>query len=390
MFPSSSLRGRVARWPRAAGRTGRRVAVAVLATIGAAGCDQSASAPAVPSPAVGADPVVDVVTAPVVRGAILQAVSAPGSVVARRESRIGTEVTGRIQRVFVSEGDRVDAGAPLFQIDPTSYEMARRQAEAGLDLARAELKQIGADLARARALRRQDVVAQQELDRLTTALTVAQARERQAEEMVALAGHNQERTLVAAPFAGSVAARLADEGTTALVQPQTIVIVLQETGELEAHAAIPESQLALVQVGDRAVVTVEGLPEPLETAVSAVSDSIDPGTRTYLVKMPVPNPDRRLKAGVFAQVEIRPQAKADVLLVPREAVRTEDGRARLFVVRDGRAQPVPVEIGIVSDAQAEVLRGVEAGEQVLVGEAAREIAPGMRVRVVAAPAEAMS
>jgi len=109
---------------------------------------------------------------------------------------------------------------------------------------------------------------------------VARARLRQAEESVALARHHLERTLVRAPFAGSIAARLADEGTTALVQPQTIVVVLQETAELEAHVSIAESQMALVRVGDAAVVRIEGVAEPLRTAVSSVSDSIDAATRT--------------------------------------------------------------------------------------------------------------
>jgi RND family efflux transporter MFP subunit len=314
----------------------------------------------------------------------VQSVSAPGSVVARRESQIGTEVTGRILHVYVSEGDRVEAGAPLFQIDPEPYGMGLRQAEAGLDLARAERSQIEADLTRARTLRRQAVVAQQDLDRLVTQLAVGQARERQAGEALALARHNVERTTVRAPYAGSIARRLVDEGTTALVQPQTIIVVLQETGELEAQAAIPESQLALVQIGDRALLHVEGIPDPIDTTVSAVNDTIDPATRTYLVKARVPNQERRLKAGVFAHVEISPQAKSDVLLVPAEAIRTEEGRTRLLVVRDHTAVAVLLEVGLVSEQAAEVLRGVVEGDEVIVGEAARTIAPGMRVRVAPA------
>jgi len=135
---------------------------------------------------------------------------------------------------------------------------------------------------------------------------------------------------------------------------------------------------------------VEGIPEPIETAVSAVSDTIDPSTRTYLVKMRVPNQDFRLKAGVFAQVEIYPRGKADALLVPREAIRTEEGRTKVLVVRDGRAAAVPVEIGIASEDSAEVLRGIEVGEEVIVGEAAHTIAPGMPVKVVPRVAEASS
>ena len=370
-------------------RLGRAVALAALL---AAACGQQKVVPGqgAASPAAGhqAEAVVEVQTARVQRGAVAATVLAPGSLVARRESQIGTEVAGRIDAVFVAEGDRVEAGAPLFQIDPASYEMALRAAQAGYDVAVAERRQLESDLHRAQTLRKQDVVSAQDLDRLTTNLAVAQAHERQSEEAVALARHNLARTTVRAPYAGSVARRLADEGTTALVQPQTIVLVLQETGELEAHAQIPESQLALVQTGDRAVLRVEGVPAPIEATVTAVSDSIDAATRTYLVRILVPNADRALKAGVFAPVEIFPRQRGDALLVPVEAVRSEDGRTRVMVVRAGRAEAVPVEIGLGTDTVVEIVRGVAEGDEVVVGDDARTIAPGMRVRAAAAPAPA--
>jgi RND family efflux transporter MFP subunit len=207
---------------------------------------------------------------------------------------------------------------------------------------------------------------------------------------VALARHHLEQTLVVAPFGGSIAQRLVDEGTTALVQPQTIAVVLQETAQLEAEANIPESQLSVVQVGDAALVHIEGLPEPIQTQVSAVSDTIDPQARTYRVQMVVPNPAHALKAGIFARIDILPSAKRDVMLVPRAAVRSEEGANRVLVVRDGRAQSVAVRLGVVSENEAEVLSGLEADSEVIVGTAAREIAPGMAVRVVAAPASPAS
>lgn len=345
---------------------------------------QSSQAPTPPVAAAG----IEVTTAPVVRGEIAQRISAPGTLAALRESRIGTEVRGRLQEVFVSEGDRVEAGDPLFQIDPEPYELALRQAEAGLDLARAERRQGSADLKRARALLGKDVVSRQEVDRMQTALAVAQAHERQAAEAVELAELNLRRTRVRAPYAGEVAERLADEGTTALAQPQTIVVVLQETHQLEARATIPETHMASIGVGDRALIYVEGIPDPFQTTISSVGGVVDRATRTYEVKMEVANPEQRLKAGVFAHVEIEPGPKHGVLLVPRSAIRSEEGRTRVLTVRDGLAVAVPVELGLVSADSAEVLRGLEAGQQVIVGEAAQTIAPGMAVRVLGESGEA--
>jgi RND family efflux transporter MFP subunit len=202
---------------------------------------------------------------------------------------------------------------------------------------------------------------------------------------VALARHRLALTRVHAPYAASVAARLADEGTTALVQPQTVVVVLQESGELEARAAIPESQLLRVRVGDVARVRIEGLAAPIESQVSSVGEAIDPATRTYSVRIGVPNADHAIKPGLFAHVEIVPQARADALLVPRDAVRSEDGRARVFTIQGGVVTALPVTVGAFSEQEAELLEGPAADTPVIVGEAAERVAPGMRVRAVARP-----
>ena len=190
-----------------------------------------------------------------------------------------------------------------------------------------------------------------------------------------------------APYAGFVVARLADEGTTALVQPQTIVLVLQESGELEAQATIPESQLALVRVGDPALIHVEGLPAPIQTEVSAVSDAIDPATRTYPVRMRVPNADRAAQ-GRRLRPKSRscPQSKRDALVVPREA-RAHRGRPRARPDRarrrrDARAVDPRLRSPRTRSRCSHGLRVDDAGDRRRRGR--RTIAPGMRVRVVAA------
>jgi membrane fusion protein, multidrug efflux system len=362
----------------------RGVRLLIATLLLALACSPRGAPEAVAAAGAGPEPELEVQTAAVRRGFVAQRIGAAATLEAKRESRIGPEVQGVLLRVFVDEGDRVEPGAPLFQIDPEPYEFALREAEAGLDLARAQRLQGEADLARAQALQKEHVVAAQEIEKLATALAVARASERQADEAAALARHKLGRTLVKAPYAASVVARLADEGTTALVQPQTIVLVIQESDELDARAAIPESRLAEVRVGDPARIRVEGLAEPIETRVSSVGDAIDPATRTYAVRMRVPNRDRALKAGVFAEVEIVPGRRRDALVVPREALRSEDGRTRVFTVQGGVATPVPVTLGAVSEDEAEVLAGLQEGVPVIVGEAARQVAPGMRVRVVEA------
>ncbi len=325
-------------------------------------------------------PIIEVETARIRRGSIVQRISAPGSILARREARIGAQVRGVLTRVHVDEGSRVEKGDPLFQIDPEPYRLALARAEAARDRMRAERRQVENDLSRGRALRKKNIMAETETDRIATGLEVAEAAERETEEAVAMAQRDLDNTSVRAPFAGSITRRLADEGTTALVQPQTIVLVLQETHELEAIATIAEIHFAAIRPGDIALLYVDGLPLPISTEVEAVGDSVDPATRTFRVRMRVPNPEHRLKAGLFTRVDILPRAKSQVLLAPRSALRSQDGRTHVLAVRDGRAVQSPIEIGLISEDAVEVLAGLHVDDEVVVGEAARSLGPGMRVR----------
>ena len=357
----------------------RHIALTVTLLV-ALSCGEGASAPPVsPDPAQARESI-EVKTAVARRGTVLPRLVAPGSIAARRTSMIGAEVTGRIDRVFVDVGDRVESGDPLFELDRSTYEAAVQQAEAGLELARAERRQLEADLKRSQELRQKQALSQQGLEQIETQLAVGRARERQAAAALVIARQNLAKTRVFAPYAGTVAKRLADEGTTARSMPQTIVLELQETGELEGLTTLPESVHARVHIGDAVLIAVEGLQDPIETRIFSIADTIDPATRTFLVRMQIPNPDRRIKAGGFARVEIFPEAQEETLSLPPDAVRTEAGQTSVLIVRGGEAVEVPVRLGIFSEDAAEVLSGLDEGAVVLVGDAARELAPGTPVR----------
>ena len=285
------------------------------------------------------------------RGSIVQRISAPGSIVARREARIGPEVRGTLQQIFVDEGElRWRPDDPLFQIDPEPYELNLRAAEAALDRVEAERRQLEADLSRGEALQQKRIIAEEQTQRIATGLEVALASEREAAEAVAMARRNLERTLVRAPFAGSITRRLADEGTTALVQPQTIVVILQETGVLEAVATIAETSLRRDPAGGcRACSSSMGSPCRSRPRWRPSAESVDLASRTFNVRMRVPDTKYNLKAGLFARVEILPRAKSEVLIAPRSALRSQDGQVHVLSIRDGRAVMSPIEVGLISE-----------------------------------------
>jgi RND family efflux transporter MFP subunit len=322
-----------------------------------------------------------VTTARVRRGDIRTRVTASGSIAARRSTALGPEVPGRLARVHVDVGDSVAREDPVFLIDPEPYEVRLDETVAGLELARAQLTDASDEKARLRQLVEKQMVSQQEYDRVRTRVTVARARVRQAESQVKRARNDLKRTLVRAPYAGSIVERRAHEGTMATVTPNTTVVVLQETSALEAILDIPEASLSVVRPGDHVQLYVEGVPEAIESTISIVSDRIDLASRTYQVRAPITDPSRRVKAGAFARGEVTPQTKSSVLLVDRAALTTQDGRTYAFRVADGRAKRVGVALGVVGTEDAEVHRGLAEGDQVVVGRITSRLADGVRVEV---------
>jgi RND family efflux transporter MFP subunit len=311
-------------------------------------------------------------------------IAASGSVEARRRSEIAAEVSGRLASVFVQVGDAVAADAPLFRIDPGPYEMALAEARAGLELARAESANAAAQAERLRLLLEQNAASQQRSEQLATRARVARARVEQMQARVARAERDLEQTLVRAPYAGSVVERRAHEGALAGADP---VVVLQESGALEAILNVPEATPVAVRAGAPVRLFVEGRAEPIETRVARVSDRVDPDTRTYEVRCPVEDPGGAVKAGSYARAELEAAREEPAPAVARGALVMRDGRTFVVRVEDGVAREVPVRVGIVDEEWAELLSGVEAGELVVQGEAAGRIPEGTRLRVDGSAAE---
>ena len=320
----------------------------------------------------------------VVPRALRAVVAASGAVEARRITEISAEVPGRLEAVFVQVGDEVEAGAPLFRVDPGPYEMALAEARAGLALARAESANAAAEAERLRLLLEQKAASQQRYEQLRTQSRVAEARVEQMEARAARAKRDVERTEVRAPYAGSVVERRAHEGALADAGP---VVVLQESGALEAILNVPEATPVPVRVGDPVRLFVEGRAEPIETVVARVSERVDPDTRTYEVRCAVEDPTRAVKAGSYARAELEATRDAPQPVVARSSVVTRDGRSFVIRVEAGVAREVPVRVGILDGDWAEILSGLAAGDVVVQGEAAQRIPDGTPLRVDGGSAE---
>jgi membrane fusion protein (multidrug efflux system) len=303
-------------------------------------------------------------------------IAASGTIEARRITEIGSEVPGRIVAVLVNVGDSVEAGAPLFQIDPGPYRMALAEAEAGLRLARANSANAAEEAERLRTLLAQNAASQQRYDQLRTQAAVANAQVAQMEARVAKAQRDLAQTEVRAPYAASVVARRAHEGAMA---GQGAILVVQERGALEAILNVPEATPVAVRAGDPVRLFVEGLPDPIEATVGSVSQRVDPGTRTYEVRVPVEDASGQLKAGSYARAELAVSRAEPRPVAHRSAVLARDGRTLVLVVEDGVVRYAPVRVGVSEGEQVELLDGAPAGALVVRGEATGRLADGARV-----------
>lgn len=356
---------------------------ALIAAPTLVGCGSEGEAIAQPPP-VGAasaslqaeQPRENIAMARVDSAALRARIAASGTIDARRQTEISAEVSGRIIVVNVDVGDRVEAEAPLFQIDPEPYQIAVDEAQAALELAWAESRNAKEEAERMRLLVEQSVASKQQLDQLRTVARVARARVGAAGARLRRARHDLEHTEVRAPYAGSVVDRLADEGAMAGPMP---IVVLQETDVLEAVLAVPEATPIPVRGGDPVRLFVEGIVEPIESVVSRVSLRVDPKTRTYEVRADVSDLRGLLKAGSYARAELEPTRTTPLPVVDESSILRRDGRTYVLRVEDGVVHHVRVRVGVREGDRFEILSGIAVGDLVVHGEAVPRLADGARV-----------
>lgn len=354
--------------------------------LGLAGCGGepgavAAGPPEAPAAAAEAPPPTaeEVEVLPVAAEPLTAAFTATGSVMARRTTAVAPEVPGRIVEVRVDVGDRVEAGDVLFRIDPAPFELALAEAEAALELARAERSDAEQEAARVDHLLEQHAASERRAEQARTAAAVARARVAQVEARVARARHDLARTAVRAPFAGSIVGRFADEGAMAGGKP---VLLLQETGSLEAVVAIPEAWPAPARVGDEVLVRAAALDAPVPARIARVSDRVDEATRTYEVRAPIPPSVDGLRAGSYVEAEVRVHTAGAVPVVPRSALVVREGRTFAFRVASGRVEAVPVRTGLGDATRVSIRSGLEVGDEVVVGEATARLRDGDAVRPI--------
>jgi RND family efflux transporter MFP subunit len=306
---------------------------------------------------------------------------------AERYIAIGVRVAGRIDRYLVEEGDRVQTGDALVQLDDREYVAAVRRAEANLAHAHATARLRRAQLERAEALSRTGVISREELDVRRAEADTAGAAVNQAEAELATARVALEYTTLRAPTGGVILAKLKEVGEIAVpggFSGSGDLIRLANLEDLRGQVDVTESEIGKIRMGQPAELVPDAYPDARYDAhVVKLYPQIDRQKGTLRVEVQVERPDDRLWPDMSARITFlqrveAPQGRA--VVVPRSAVRTDAGAAWAWVVADGRARRIPLGLGADFGEQLQVTSGLAGGEQVIVGQTPA-LEDGQAVRV---------
>ena len=363
--------------------------------------------------------------------ALTATVRASGTIQPKRQVNVSANTIGTITRLAVEEGQRVETGDLLLQIDPTEYlaaiqalEASVRTGEADLRLAGASLEKAEADHRRMRELFQKGLTSEENLDATATGARVEAARVEAARHRLAQVKANLEKarydlqkvTLVA-PMTGLITRLNVEEGENAIMgtlnNPGTVLMTIADMGTLEAVVEVDETEVVQVALGQAAIVEIDAFPgREFTGSVTEVGNSpISSGAQQavdFLVKVTLDEAPEGIRPGLSAKSRITVALRDSSVAVPLGSVTARDWPLReaaietikdrkrsqqreqaladlgfsaeaaaasvarretegVFVIKDGFVKFVPVVLGIAGQDHFEILEGLEPGQAVVAG-----------------------
>jgi len=325
----------------------------------------------------------------------------PGTTEAFSQANIFARASGYISRRDVDIGSRVKAGQLLVEITAPELDHQIAQAEATLTEMQAALQQAQANRDLGQVTWNRDstlvqkgwVTAQQgDTDRLNlkaqdAAVAVAQANIKAQTAQIAVLHQQKDYQSVIAPFDGVITQRNVDVGS--LVQADaatgTFLFTLMQSDTLRIQLYVPQDEAFGLSPGVDAVIRVPELPgHDFPGKVTRIADALQPGTRTLLTEIDVPNPDHALSPGVYCNVELKIPRKTPSLVLPSEAIIFNAKGLSVAVVEDGTAHLRNVNVVRDFGTTIEVNSGVKDGDQVILAPPV-DLADGQKVQVRTKP-----
>jgi HlyD family secretion protein len=314
----------------------------------------------------------------IVRTSINDEITLVGNLIGEQTVAVAPRAAGRLQEISVKLGDRVNRGQRIAQIEDFEIKEQVKQQEAAQEVSQATIRQREADLQlaktnveRSRSLFERQLLPRQTLDdnearyqSAVASVDLAKAQNNQSKARLDELKINLANTIITSPVTGFVARRAVDPG--AFVGQNAPVVDVVDVTSVRLVANVVEKDLKQLQRGDSTVVEVDAYPgETFKGRIARVSPVLDPATRTAPIEVEIPNPDFRLKPGMYARVGVVTETKKDALVAPANAVIDLGGRRGVFQVLNNAAVFRAVQVGTEQLDKVEILGGIAEGEQVI-------------------------
>ena len=288
----------------------------------------------------------------------------PGEVRARVESRLAFRVPGKITARKVDPGTLVKRGQVLMQLDPQDLRLAQAQAKAGLRAAETSRDLAKSELKRYQELRVKNFVSQAVLDQKLSSYNAAQANVDAAQAAFFGQSNQAGYATLVADIDGVVTAVDADVGQ--VVTPGTPVVKVAKTTEKEIVIGLPEDKVDTLRKVQDVTVRLWAKPDVvIPGKIREVSPVADAATRTYAVKVSIPDSAEDVKLGMTALVQFSSTTATPLIRVPLTALFHEKATTSVWVVENGTVKLVPVQVGGTAGNEVVLVGGVKPGQTVV-------------------------
>ncbi len=321
-------------------------------------------------PSAPAWPATKVALASVTRVDVPRAFHGVGALEAARQVELAGETAGRITQIAFTSGQTVKAGQVLVQLNDATEQAERLRL-------RAQLLNAETVLARTRTLRSEQVATQEQLEQAVADRDMAQGDLRRVDALIA-------QKTIRAPFAGTVGIRRVHPGQ--YLQAGEPIASLVDASVMHVNFSLAEQAVPQLQRGQHVEVLIDAWPDrPVQAKIHAI-DPVIGQARTARVQAVMPNPDDRLKAGMFANVRVLRQGLPPVLSVPETALTYTVYGQTVYVAAGGGDQPMTVQRALVEsgerwDGRVEIVKGLHEGDHVVVS-GQMKLNDGMTVEAV--------
>ena len=295
-------------------------------------------------------------------------------------SMVASDIEGLVEKFPVNEGDFVKKGAVLARLEDTLLQIELKGAKANKADTEAQLSRARADLKRSTKLLATETIADKQF---TDNLAEVQSLEARVRRLEAEIEHKQDsiaKKIIRAPFSGFVVKEHTDVGQW--VEKGGPIVTLADLSIMEILVEVPERYVPKLVLGASTQISVDALnPERFTGKIAAIIPVGDSASRTFPVKIAVENSNNHIKGGMLCRVSLATGKASTVLAVPKDAVVNMGQSHLIYVVQEGVAKPVPVQLGNASDSMIEIKGDIEAGMQV-VTRGNERLRPGQPVQII--------